>query len=750
MKTSSLIFICLFLIVFNVCSSADERSKRSGATISPNVHARIIQLEDERNLAGDELTGLLKHKTPEVRERAALAIGRIGDKRGTAPLINVLQRDESSLVRAMAAFALGEIEDVRAANALLDALNSSKESLSVRARAVEALGKIVGVQANAESLGQPTLDSINQSLVKQLPAVSGALSADQKLLSSLTITALARLRNPASIEPLSQQLKSNDADFRAQAANALARLRQPIDNAVMPLIEALQEQEISATVKSTESLTNNRADARANAARALGVSKDSRAVEPLLKALYDKSEHAQVDAVRALAVIGDRRAVEPLIELTKLNDPKSQLLRERPPSFNLMLECVVALGALKDERALPSLGELRRTYAPAAIQEVEIAIARFGERWFSEIPLSPAGQRDLACRDWQRAAATALAISEWLPTKNGNVWERAFYDLLFGMMPRINNPACDQRSTPEAMRAIDKLWQNYLDEPSFAQSFKSRDVASSDKPIDLYLSFFPQQLKEKDVIVRATAANILAGQPREAHLTPLLDALAQSKNDSANDAKLAILTALSKHKKPEAIEAIKSALTDKDHLVRRHTVNLLKQMGAGDHSDRIGIVQTGHDKRFYQSVAARLNKRITATIHTAKGPIRIELFPKDAPITVDSFITLARKGYFNNLKFHRVVPNFVIQGGDPRGDGEGGPGYQIRCEINTRPYIHGAVGMALSGKDTGGSQFFITHTPQPHLDGGYTVFGQVVSGLEVVDRISRDDVIRRVEIIETR
>src|SRR5262249_35084385 len=96
------------------------------------------------------------------------------------------------------------------------------------------------------------------------------------------------------------------------------------------------------------------------------------------------------------------------------------------------------------------------------------------------------------------------------------------------------------------------------------------------------------------------------------------------------------------------------------------------------------------------------------------------------------------------------VPNFVIQGGDPRGDGEGGPGYQIRCEVNPRPYIRGAVGMALSGKDTGGSQFFITHSPQPHLDGGYTVFGQVISGMEVVDRITRGDVIRKVEIFESR
>jgi cyclophilin family peptidyl-prolyl cis-trans isomerase len=89
-----------------------------------------------------------------------------------------------------------------------------------------------------------------------------------------------------------------------------------------------------------------------------------------------------------------------------------------------------------------------------------------------------------------------------------------------------------------------------------------------------------------------------------------------------------------------------------------------------------------------------------------------------------------------------------VQGGDPRGDGNGGPGHQIRCEINMQPYTRGALGMALSGKDTGGSQWFVTHSPQPHLDGGYTVFGRVVEGLEVVDRITRGDRIRTIRIIE--
>ena len=124
--------------------------------------------------------------------------------------------------------------------------------------------------------------------------------------------------------------------------------------------------------------------------------------------------------------------------------------------------------------------------------------------------------------------------------------------------------------------------------------------------------------------------------------------------------------------------------------------------------------------------------------------------PEDAPLTVDNFVKLANSGYFNSVAFHRVVPNFVVQDGDPRGDGNGGPGWSIRDEINTVPYERGAVGMALSGKNTGGSQWFITHSPQPHLDGGYTVFGNVNDeGMKIVDNIVRGDKILKVEIVKS-
>ena len=129
--------------------------------------------------------------------------------------------------------------------------------------------------------------------------------------------------------------------------------------------------------------------------------------------------------------------------------------------------------------------------------------------------------------------------------------------------------------------------------------------------------------------------------------------------------------------------------------------------------------------------------------------IRIELFPQDAPGTVENFVTLAKKGFYNGLTFHRVVPDFVVQGGCPKGDGTGGPGYQIKAEFNKQKHVRGTVAMARSQHpDSAGSQFYITYGPTPHLDGNYTVFGKVVSGMEHVDRIKQGDRMKTVAIEE--
>jgi peptidyl-prolyl cis-trans isomerase B (cyclophilin B) len=140
----------------------------------------------------------------------------------------------------------------------------------------------------------------------------------------------------------------------------------------------------------------------------------------------------------------------------------------------------------------------------------------------------------------------------------------------------------------------------------------------------------------------------------------------------------------------------------------------------------------------------------TAIIALDKGgEIHLEFFPADAPKTVENFVTLAKKGFYDGLVFHRVVPGFVAQGGDPKGNGSGGPGYTIKAEFNRQKHVRGTLAMARSQHpDSAGSQFYITYGPQPHLDNNYTVFGKVVTGMEHVDRIQQGDRMTSVRIVE--
>ncbi len=138
----------------------------------------------------------------------------------------------------------------------------------------------------------------------------------------------------------------------------------------------------------------------------------------------------------------------------------------------------------------------------------------------------------------------------------------------------------------------------------------------------------------------------------------------------------------------------------------------------------------------------------TVEMKTNKGTIMIELFQTDAPNTVANFTKLINDGYYNGLKFHRVIKDFMVQGGCPHGTGTGGPGYKINCEINKNKHMRGTLSMAHAGPNTGGSQFFICHSPQPHLDGKHTVFGRVTEGLNVVDAIAQGDVMEEVKVLQ--
>ncbi len=176
---------------------------------------------------------------------------------------------------------------------------------------------------------------------------------------------------------------------------------------------------------------------------------------------------------------------------------------------------------------------------------------------------------------------------------------------------------------------------------------------------------------------------------------------------------------------------------------------LVAKYGASPGAFRPIPVKTRLSEKDYDRLAKAANESsFAATVETARGTATLDLDAEEAPMTVESFRALAAKRFFDGIFVHRVVPDFVVQTGDPRGDGSGGPGYAIRDEINPLRYTRGVVGMALSGSDTGGSQWFVTLAPQIHLDGGYTVFGRVSDGMDLFDRTEQDDVLVSVRVTE--
>jgi cyclophilin family peptidyl-prolyl cis-trans isomerase len=246
-------------------------------------------------------------------------------------------------------------------------------------------------------------------------------------------------------------------------------------------------------------------------------------------------------------------------------------------------------------------------------------------------------------------------------------------------------------------------------------------------------------------MVRAAAASALGELKPAGGEQALAAAYRAGAADELYQARAAALAALAKYGPAAAQAALNEALGDREWAVRLRAAALLRAFDpATDLSGRIRPAP-GRAIEAYASpslVAPQVSPHVF--LDTDKGTVEIELAVLESPLTAANFLALARSGYFSGMAIHRVVPNFVVQAGDRRGDGEGGPGYTLRDEINTLPYLRGTVGMALDGADTGGSQFFITHSPQPHLDGRYTVFGRVVAGMDVVDRLQQWDVIRRV------
>ncbi len=254
-------------------------------------------------------------------------------------------------------------------------------------------------------------------------------------------------------------------------------------------------------------------------------------------------------------------------------------------------------------------------------------------------------------------------------------------------------------------------------------------------------------LADADPVVRMAAARGLELLKATASVPALLKAFAASAADTTYVARAAILGALVALDRAAAAPLVTAALADKDWAMRIRAATLARTL---DPSSAAAPSRPAPPP--FDPAVDDVSRCVTpasspeAYVQTSRGEVRLTLAVLDAPRTVANFMALAGRGFFDGILWHRIVPDFVAQGGDPRGDGEGGPGYTLRDELNTRPYVRGTVGMALDWKDTGGSQFFVAHSPQPHLDARYTVFGTVSSGMDVVDRLEPFDQIVSVRV----
>jgi cyclophilin family peptidyl-prolyl cis-trans isomerase/HEAT repeat protein len=435
------------------------------------------------------------------------------------------------------------------------------------------------------------------------------------------------------------------------------------------------------------------------AARGLGTLKQASAADRLIALLQPQAKaplEVVVSAIRALALIDAPQAAAPLAKVAE--DPGTDP--------NVRIEAVTALGAMKASEGLAAAQDLLTANWPALRAAALRAAAAIDPESF--IYVLSGMEPD---RDWRVRAALA--------------------EILGTLEPEVSLARARDMLRDEDKRVVAPVLGSLV-------RLRAPDVET----------VLLEHLKDPDFVVRAAAAKGIGEIKPASGLAALRAAFAAAQGDSAYGARAAILAALAAYGRGDAEETIRAALTDKDWAIRVRAAELLKKLDPGADVDMAirpvpGAPVTPYDDP--QLVGPTVSPH--AFIETARGTIEVELAVLDAPQTTRSFMALASKGFFNGLQIHRVVPNFVVQDGDPRGDGEGGPGYTLRDEINERPYLRGTVGMALDEwRDTGGSQFFITHSPQPHLDGRYTVFGHVVNGMDVVDRIQQGDAIQRVRI----
>jgi cyclophilin family peptidyl-prolyl cis-trans isomerase/HEAT repeat protein len=643
--------------------------------------APVLAAEDAREWQPELFARALVAPDSIVRRVAALAAGRIGDLRATPLLVHLLDQPDST-VRVAAAFALGLLRDSAAVEPLIDRLTGlPRLDTATAAEAVTAIAKTGGHRA-ADFFASGLNGKVALTQADPVPARDQMLLESWRLGASAPATALLPFADDTT------------QAVRWRAIYSLGRLRAPA--AANYLIAALRAED---------------AGTRAAAARALNrdfavaAKLEPATVSGLLgRAVDDDDAGVRVNALRALASYRDSTRAG--LIASRIDDPDP----------NVRVQATASVGELRGSTASDALTRVLQGKGSFALRrEALVGLARVNPAAFGSAARtwqSSGDWRDraTAAEGWARSGATG---TPWFVSdRDGRV-------IAAGLQAWADTIKGANRALEEAARRL---------------------------------------LSHPDAGVRSVAADVLGRAADPIDLPALTAMYGRAARDSFPDASLSALNAVVAIRRRGAASATR---VNREFLetVPRPTNYLLRRWAESnwpEAASRWGPaypVATGRTLQDYRDVARRFLvapdsiARPHVFIDTEqRGVLEIELSGPEAPLTVANFLRLLDRRFFDGNRWHRVVPNFVVQDGDPRGDGFGGPGGSIRDEINRNRYgSKPMLGMALSGPDTGSSQWFITLAPQPHLDGTYTVFGRVVGNIAPLARITQGDVIRSIK-----
>jgi cyclophilin family peptidyl-prolyl cis-trans isomerase/HEAT repeat protein len=608
------------------------------------------------------------------------------------------------LHRARIAMALGRIGP----HTFIDANGNGERDPNERQAGVDELGALIGDgQANvrvavAFALGQIGDPAAADTLVQlagdreNADVAAEAVEALSKLAPKFPLGQYASLtaesqREGVRARAIRYLFRFRSDDASAIAANALGSpapaIRQEAAYALARRAYPPGRARLELLISDPNMLT------RTYAARALGAIAAPESLPVLVGALNDPQPWVRTNAVVAIARIGAKTVLD------RPDDAMRVVALSDDPDPGTRAASIEALGyyAVRNEAARKRLLE----------------IATSGSRW----------QRELA----------AGAIAKQLGDEK--------------LLPRDLTGWAKVRVLEAASAVSDHLRTAYAHDAEPLVRASALSTIPDDR-VDANLDLIRNALNDPDVVVRGYAIDRYSKTQDSKKLEMLSAAAERAKNDPQDDARLAAIRGLADIDHPGREPMLRTLLSDADPVMRRVAADLIEQK-LRKPRPQFTPLPTQRSPSDYAQVVEWARQPHTATIHMTRGRIEVALLTQDAPMTAWNFAQLARRHFFDHTTFMRVVPNFVIQGGDPRNDMEGGPGYAIRDEINLQKYTRGAVGMALSGPDTGGSQFFITHSPQPHLDGGYTIFGRVYEGMSgVVDATERGDSVETITIDE--